>query len=180
MFAPDGVVAAALWSAVPVVLVAFADASGAVVAGAVVLALADASGVVAGAVVLALADAAGVVAGAVVLALADASGVVAGAVVLALAFMSGLLVDVEAVVFEVLSAGAAVLPSGTAVDVSAVIAAGVELLEVLEAVELSDFWQSSEIFCITVTLKLSPLIVPVSWTVLPLFALRSLVLPVSL
>jgi len=165
MFAPDGVVAAALWSAVPVVLVAFADASGAVVAGAVVLALADASGVVAGAVVLAL---------------ADASGVVAGAVVLALAFMSGLLVELAAVFgFEVLPAGAAVLPSGTAVAVSAVIAAGVELLDV-EAVELSDFWQSSEIFCTTVTLKLSPLIVPVSWTVLPLFALRSLVLPVSL
>jgi len=158
MFAPDGVAAAALWSAVPVELVALAEASGAVGAGAVALALADASGAVAD-----------------------------GAVALAEAFMSVLLVDVEAVLLEVeaapeLSAVGAGLPVGTAAAVSAVMAAGVSLLfdVVLEAVELSDLLHLSAIICTLVTLKLSPLMEPVSWTSWPLCALRSLVLPVSL
>lgn len=153
-----GAAAAALWSAVPVELVALAEASGAVGAGAVALALADASGAVAD-----------------------------GAVALAEAFMSVLLVDVEAVLLEVeaapeLSAVGAGLPVGTAAAVSAVMAAGVSLLfdVVLEAVELSDLLHLSAIICTLVTLKLSPLMEPVSWTSWPLCALRSLVLPVSL
>jgi len=87
-------------------------------------------------------------------------------------FMSVELVDEEAVVsvelgdvVPLLSAAVgAVLPVGTAVDVSAVIAAGVWLLfeVVLEAVELSDFVHLSEIIWTLVTLKLSPLMEPVS------------------
>jgi len=52
----------------------------------------------------------------------------------------------------------------------------------LLAVEAVDDWQDSEIIFTLSTLKLllSASMVPVSWTVLPLFALRSLVLPLSL
>lgn len=127
--------------------------------------------------------------GVVLVAAADwSAGAAAGA--LAEEFMSVLLVelavvDVEALPVEVAplaSAAGAVAPSGTAVDESAVMAAGVWLLLelVLEAVELSDFVHLSEIIWTLVTLKLSPLIEPVNWTSWPLCAPRSEVLPVSL
>ena len=50
----------------------------------------------------------------------------------------------------------------------------------LDEVDACAFWQDSAIIWTLATSKLSPLFVPVSWTVWPLWALRSLVEPLSL